>query len=153
MKVSIVIRTYNEQKHLRALLEGIQNQHRDGIEIETVIVDSGSTDNTVKIANEFPTRVVPIKKEEFSFGRSLNIGCAAATGEALVETGDVDMVSFTGSTRAGKRVIPRLAVRPQLLHGRHHQREERREHVLKQVADEEVFDGIDGGGAGDADLQ
>lgn len=84
MKVSIVIRTYNEQKHLRALLEGIQNQHRDGIEIETVIVDSGSTDNTVKIANEFPTRVVPIKKEEFSFGRSLNIGCATATGEALV---------------------------------------------------------------------
>lgn len=62
MKVSIVIRTYNEQKHLRALLEGIQSQQRDGFEIETVIVDSGSTDNTVKIASEFPTRVVPIRR-------------------------------------------------------------------------------------------
>lgn len=84
MKVSIVIRTYNEQRHLRALLQGIESQNRDGLEIETVIVDSGSTDDTLKIASAFPTRVVPIKKEDFSFGRSLNVGCAAATGEALV---------------------------------------------------------------------
>lgn len=84
MKVSIVIRTYNEQRHLAELLRGIQDQERDGFEIETVIVDSGSTDDTLKIARSFPTRVVPIKKDEFSFGRSLNIGCAAATGDILV---------------------------------------------------------------------
>ena len=84
MKVSIVIRTYNEQRHLDALLKGIEQQDRDGFEIETVIVDSGSTDDTLKIAARYPTRVVPIKKEEFSFGRSLNIGCHAATGDVLV---------------------------------------------------------------------
>ena len=84
MKASIVIRTYNEQKHLRELLQGIQSQICDGFEIETVIVDSGSTDNTLKIAEAFPTRIVPIKKEDFSFGRSLNVGCDAATGDVLV---------------------------------------------------------------------
>jgi len=84
MKVSIVIRTYNEQRHLGALLQGISEQQGEGLEIETVIVDSGSTDDTLKIAARYPVRVVPIKKEEFSFGRSLNIGCDAATGEALV---------------------------------------------------------------------
>ncbi|MDE2402324.1 MAG: glycosyltransferase [Burkholderiales bacterium] len=84
MKVSVIIRTYNEQRHLRELLQGIQQQHRDGFEIETIIVDSGSTDDTLKIANSFPTRVAPINKDEFSFGRSLNIGCAAASGDALV---------------------------------------------------------------------
>lgn len=84
MIVSIVIRTYNEQKHLRELLQGIADQQRDGFEIETVIVDSGSTDDTLKIANAFPTKIVPIKKEDFSFGRSLNVGCAAASGQALV---------------------------------------------------------------------
>lgn len=84
MKVSVVIRTYNEQRHLKALLEGIQSQSRDGIEIETVMVDSGSTDGTLEIARQFSVRIVPIKKEEFSFGRSLNIGCNAAEGDALV---------------------------------------------------------------------
>jgi rhamnosyltransferase len=85
MNVSIVIRTYNEQRHLRELLEGIQSQLcPEGMTIETVIVDSGSTDDTLTIAAQFPTRVVPIKKEDFSFGRSLNVGCAAAQGDALV---------------------------------------------------------------------
>jgi len=84
MRVSVVIRTYNEQKHLRRLLEGIQAQTGDGLEVETVLVDSGSTDGTLAIASEFPVRVVGIRKEDFSFGRSLNVGCAAATGEALV---------------------------------------------------------------------
>lgn len=82
--ISIVIRTYQEQKHLRALLEGIEKQERDDLEIETIIVDSGSTDDTLLIAREFSVRIVHIKKDEFSFGRSLNMGCAAASGEVLV---------------------------------------------------------------------
>ena len=89
MKVSIVLRTYNEQKHLNELLDGIRQQRGEGLEIETVIVDSGSTDDTLKIAAKYPVKVVPIKKEEFSFGRSLNLGCAAATGNSQ---------SFAGST-------------------------------------------------------
>ena len=84
MKVSVVIRTYNEEKHLRALLAGVQAQELDGNEIETVLVDSGSTDGTLAIAREFAVRIVPIRKEDFSFGRSLNVGCAAANGDALV---------------------------------------------------------------------
>lgn len=84
MKVSVVIRTYNEQRHLRELLQGVSRQVGEGLEIETVIVDSGSTDATLAIASEFPVRVVPIRKEDFSFGRSLNIGCEAASGDVLV---------------------------------------------------------------------
>lgn len=84
MKVSIVLRTYNEQKHLRSLLEGIQAQQGVPGGIETVIVDSGSTDQTLEIARQFPVKIVPIPKAEFSFGRSLNLGCAAAEGDALV---------------------------------------------------------------------
>jgi glycosyltransferase involved in cell wall biosynthesis len=84
MKVSVIIRTYNEERHLRALLQGIVDQDRNGIEVETVLVDSGSTDGTLDIAREFSVRIVPIRKEDFSFGRSLNVGCRAAEGDALV---------------------------------------------------------------------
>ncbi|MDR7295736.1 glycosyltransferase involved in cell wall biosynthesis [Pelomonas aquatica] len=84
MKISVVIRTYNESNHLGALLQGIQDQQLGEHTVETVIVDSGSTDGTLEVAARFPVNVVGIRKEEFSFGRSLNIGCAAATGDVLV---------------------------------------------------------------------
>jgi rhamnosyltransferase len=84
MKISVVIRAYNEQKYLRELLQGIKDQERDGHEIETVLVDSGSTDDTLRIAGEFDVRIVHIAKADFSFGRSLNVGCEAASGDALV---------------------------------------------------------------------
>lgn len=84
VKVSIIIRTYNEERHLPDLLQGIYDQKCNGIEHEVIIVDSGSTDRTLDIAKQFHTKIIHIPKENFSFGRSLNMGCAAASGEILV---------------------------------------------------------------------
>lgn len=84
MLVSIIIRTLNEDKYLDELLRAIDAQKKDGFLCEVVIVDSGSTDKTLEIANKHKARVTHIKKEEFSFGRSLNIGCDFADGEYLV---------------------------------------------------------------------
>ncbi|WP_286206474.1 glycosyltransferase family 2 protein [Sessilibacter corallicola] len=83
MLVSIVIRTLNEEKYLGELLRSIKNQVCPGFDIEIVLVDSGSDDNTVSIAKSFGCKIVNIRKSEFSFGRSLNIGCEAASGEYL----------------------------------------------------------------------
>lgn len=84
MKASIVIRTYNEARHLPDLLEGIRRQRTPGLDSEVILVDSGSTDGTVSIAERFGCRIEHIPKAQFSFGRSLNLGCRAATGDALV---------------------------------------------------------------------
>jgi rhamnosyltransferase len=84
MSVSTIIRTYNEEKHLRELLDAIRSQDTAGGDIEVVVVDSGSTDSTLKIAESFSCRTVHISKEEFTFGRSLNVGCEAASYDFLV---------------------------------------------------------------------
>jgi len=84
MLASIVIRTYNEAKHLPGLLQKIATQKLCEIECEVIVVDSGSTDETLAIAKQFNARIVNIKKEEFTFGKSLNYGCDAATGDYLV---------------------------------------------------------------------
>ena len=84
MLVSVVIRTLNEAKHLPALLGAIAQQDLAGHGCEVVLVDSGSTDGTLQIAEQHGSRIVHIRKEEFSFGRSLNLGCQAAKGAALV---------------------------------------------------------------------
>jgi len=84
MRISIIIRTYNEEKYLGLLLDGIHKQQCVQENVEIIVVDSGSTDDTVKIANSHDCIVVYINKNEFTFGRSLNVGCEAANGEILV---------------------------------------------------------------------
>jgi glycosyltransferase involved in cell wall biosynthesis len=68
---------------LSQVLETVFNQ-TDCPDFEVIVVDSGSTDHTLKIANDFRCKIVNIKKEEFSFGRSLNLGCSNAQGQFLV---------------------------------------------------------------------
>jgi glycosyltransferase involved in cell wall biosynthesis len=82
MNCSIVIRAYNEEKHIGRLLEGIR--HQTIKDVETILVDSGSTDGTVSVAESFGARIVHIRPEEFTFGRSLNYGIKAATHEFIV---------------------------------------------------------------------
>ena len=83
MSVSVVVRTYNESKHLGELLAKIREQVLPQRNVEVVVVDSGSTDNTVRIAEAHGARVVTIAQSEFTFGRSLNIGCEATSGDVL----------------------------------------------------------------------
>jgi glycosyltransferase involved in cell wall biosynthesis len=81
-RVSAVIRAYNEAKHIGRLLEGLAQQTVTPDEI--IVVDSGSTDKTVAISEAAGCSIVHIAKNEFSFGRALNRGCAVATGEVLL---------------------------------------------------------------------
>lgn len=82
--ISVVIRTLNEQKYLPELLENIRQQTLGEYESEVVIVDSGSKDKTLNIAESFDCRITHIRKEDFTFGRSLNVGCEFAKGDFLV---------------------------------------------------------------------
>lgn len=84
MLASIIIRTFNEEKHLEELLQSTQEQICNPVDTEVIIVDSGSTDRTLEIANKYSCKVTHIEKSEFTFGRSLNIGCEFADGEILV---------------------------------------------------------------------
>ena len=84
MLVSIVIRTLNEEVYLRELLSSIVVQERDNFDIEIVIIDSGSKDETLSIAKSFDAQITHISKDEFTFGRSLNLGSDFSCGEILV---------------------------------------------------------------------
>jgi len=82
MRCSIVIRAYNEERHIGKLLIGLSCQTL--VPYEVILVDSGSTDDTVAIARRHGVKVVSIDKRAFTFGRALNIGCAIASGDFLV---------------------------------------------------------------------
>ena len=84
MLVSVVIRTLNEEKHLAELLSSIDRQQLDDLQVEKILIDSGSTDGTLAIAEQHGCRVFHIGKHEFTFGRSLNWGSKHAEGKILV---------------------------------------------------------------------
>ncbi len=79
---SIIIRSYNEEKYIARLLDGVLSQSIR--EVEIILVDSGSTDATVGIAQRYPVKLVKIAPHEFSFGRALNLGVANANSDLLV---------------------------------------------------------------------
>ncbi|GAB3222938.1 hypothetical protein GCM10027586_12660 [Kineococcus gypseus] len=73
--VSIIIRTYNSAVTLNATIDSVRAQ---SCPVEVVIVDSGSTDDTLRIAHERAEQVVTIAHEDFSYGGALNAGARAA---------------------------------------------------------------------------
>ncbi len=79
---SVVIRCHDEEAHIGRLLSGILRQTVRDVEI--VVVDSGSTDATLSIVSQYPVKVLSIPPADFSFGRALNLGCAAASAPLLV---------------------------------------------------------------------
>ena len=82
-KASIIIRAYNEEKHVEKLLQGIKNQ-KTSFGYQVILVDSGSTDNTIDIAQRYGAEVVRITPSEFSFGCSLNKGIKKAGGDYCI---------------------------------------------------------------------
>ena len=64
MLASVIIRTLNEEKYLSELLTQIFNQSSKLVDLEVVIVDSGSTDKTLLIAQKFGCKITHINKAD-----------------------------------------------------------------------------------------
>jgi len=92
--VSIIIPAHNEEKHIEKCLESLIAQ--DYQDIEIVVVDNGSRDNTQKIVERYVERYggkVRLLRLERNLGPGggRNVGSSNATGEILVFV-DADMV-------------------------------------------------------------
>lgn len=84
-KVSLIVRCYNEEKFIGKLLHEVKLQNYNGV-IEIVVVDSGSSDQTINIVTKYDVKLIQISPEDFTFGYSLNKGVEASSGEICVIT-------------------------------------------------------------------
>jgi glycosyltransferase involved in cell wall biosynthesis len=83
VQASILLLTKNEAQNIGACLEAIYAQ-KDAPEFEVVVVDSGSTDETIEIARRYPVRLEKIRPEEFHHARTRNLAAELALGQYLV---------------------------------------------------------------------
>ncbi len=97
-KVSIIVPTYNREKYVNRCLDSLINQTLKDIEI--IIVDDGSTDNTKNIINEYKDkRIKYIYKENTGIGETRNLGIENAIGEYI---SFVDIDDFLDKTMIEK---------------------------------------------------
>jgi GT2 family glycosyltransferase len=83
-KVSVVVCTHNGSRTIRNCLEGLARLEYPDVEV--IVVDDGSTDDTAAIASEYSCLVVSTKNYGLSSAR--NIGLALSTGEIIAYTDD-----------------------------------------------------------------
>jgi len=91
MKISIIVPVYNVEKYLNKCMDSIINQTLKDIEI--ICVDDGSTDDCPNILDEYAkkdNRIKVIHKVNEGYGKAINVGVKAATGEyiGIVESDD-----------------------------------------------------------------
>ena len=80
MKVSIIIRSKNEEKWIGLCLESIFSQSYEDFEV--ILVDNNSTDGTVKKAKNWPVKLLKIDK--FLPGDAINQGIRKSSGDIII---------------------------------------------------------------------
>jgi glycosyltransferase involved in cell wall biosynthesis len=80
--VSVVIPVKDGARYLEEALDGLSGQELDE-EIEVLVVDSGSRDNSVEIARRAGARVIEIPTEEFGHGKTRNLAAERTRGRCI----------------------------------------------------------------------
>lgn len=91
-KISIIVPIFNVENYLCECLDSLINQTFK--EIEIICVNDGSTDNSVKILEEYrfkDKRIKVINKENSGYGHSMNVGIDHATADyiGILEPDDI----------------------------------------------------------------
>jgi glycosyltransferase involved in cell wall biosynthesis len=86
--ISVVMPAYNEAEILTtSVKEVVAGLRERGASFEAIIVENGSTDGTLALANEIAAELEEVRvehRDEADYGRALRAGLLAATGDAVV---------------------------------------------------------------------
>jgi len=92
-KVSIIIPAYNEEKSIAKTIESALSLEYNKENLEIIVIDDGSRDNTYEIARKFESsnnpKIFVFTRKNGGKGSALNFGIERASGEIIV-TMDAD---------------------------------------------------------------
>lgn len=96
-RVSVIVPAYNEEEHIGQCIESIISQDAKA-DMEVIVVNDGSTDNTGQIATKYPVKLLdlPVNRGK---AQALNIGIQNATGDILVFS-DSDSILEQGAVNS-----------------------------------------------------
>lgn len=94
IEISVVMSVYNGAHHLRESVDSILSQQ--GVSLELIVVDDGSTDESGRILGEYAdrdSRVRVVHQENQGLTRALIMACAASRGKYIArqDAGDLSL--------------------------------------------------------------
>lgn len=87
--ISIVIPTFNSAATLPTCLDSIREQDFPSENIEIIIADAGSSDNTVEIAKKFTDRIYPNPLKTGEAGKAAGVKHAKGEIIALIDSDNI----------------------------------------------------------------
>lgn len=78
LQISVCIIAKNEEKHIKKCLAAIRSHTAESVNLEIIIVDTGSTDKTKEIATEYADKILDFEWiNDFSVARNFSISQAS----------------------------------------------------------------------------
>lgn len=81
-KASVIINNYNYEQFLQQAIDSALNQHYANIEV--IVVDDGSTDNSRELISSYNDKVISVLKENRGQASALNAGFNVSQGEIII---------------------------------------------------------------------
>jgi CDP-glycerol glycerophosphotransferase len=117
--LSVIVPVYNVEKYLADCLQSLTSQSYDNIEI--IVVDDGSPDNSFTIANTFASsdhRIRIVRRENGGLGAARNTGIAVARGDYITFVDSDDEIPsdayrqmIASATQTGSEIVVGAMVR------------------------------------------
>jgi len=93
MKVSIITSCFNRKETIRGAIESVLAQ--DYQDIEYIVVDGASTDNSLDIINEYKERIdIIVSEPDHGMYEAINKGIRMATGDVIGLVHSDDFLSY-----------------------------------------------------------
>ncbi len=83
MKFSIITPSFNQGRFIADCIESVQAQVGDGFEVEHIVIDAGSTDETLEVLKKYP-HLNWVSEPDQGMSDGINKGFLKATGDWLM---------------------------------------------------------------------
>ncbi|CDD16376.1 MAG: glycosyltransferase [Clostridia bacterium] len=97
MKISIIVPIYNVEKQISRCIESLLEQESEKLQIEIILVNDGTKDNSGEIAKEYAKKnmdkIIYLEKENGGLSDARNFGIKYATGTYLAFVDSDDYIS------------------------------------------------------------